>query len=229
MNDEEDCSLEAVAAVMARLADGDTAAMLTLQDRWGPRIRAALKRIIRRRGVRLPNEVLDELVVEAVLVLHDLAPSWSPDGGAMPWVWGEPRLANVVDLYLDQLGPSFDDLAELHVAAEPAARPGTEEDDVEVVLAALAAAGSAAGAHHEVIGHLQVALRQVAVDRDRRVFLEVAIQRSSGDPSPANTVAVMYGMTPAAVRQVCCRLRKRLLAYAAEVPEQGLAELALVA
>ena len=34
----------------------------------------------------------------------EVAGSWSPEGGAMPWVWARQRLANVVDGFLGQLG-----------------------------------------------------------------------------------------------------------------------------
>ena len=155
------------------------AAMTTLQDRWGGSIKAALRRIARARNVRLQPEDLDELVVDAVLVLQEVAGAWSPEG-----------------------------------------------------LALLAREGSLAGERYRQVEDLQVALQSVASERDRRVFLEVAVQEASGDPSPANTVAHMFGLRPAAVRQIKCRVRRRLLGYASDAsdgPDDGLAGLALVA
>ena len=75
-----------------------------------------------------------------------------------------------------------------------------EEVDIEEVLALLAREGSLAGERYRQVEDLQVALQSVASERDRRVFLEVAVQAASGDPSPANTVAQMFGLQPAAVR-----------------------------
>jgi hypothetical protein len=230
--DEEDRTLAAVTEVMARLAAGDMAAMTTLQDRWGGAIKAALRRIARSRNVHLQPDDVDELLVDAVLVLQEVAGSWSPEGGAMPWVWAGRRLANVVDRFLGQLGRSLDAGTELHLAAEPMPTVACEEVDIEEVLARLAREGSPAGERYRQVEDLQVALRSVASERDRRVFLEVAVQAASGDPSPANTVAEMFGLRPAAVRQIRCRVRRRLLGYVSDGPDgpdDGLAGLALVA
>ena len=227
--DEEDRPLDAVAALMARLAAGDMAAMTTLQERWGSRIKATLRRIALNRNVRLQADELDDLLVDAVLVLHDVAGSWSAEGGALPWVWAQHRLANVVDSYLGQLGPSIDDVTELHLTAAPTPVDGRDEADVVDVLARLAREGSVAGNGYRQVQHLRVALDAVASDRDRRIFLEVELQDALGDPSPANTVGGLFDLTPATVRQVRCRVRRKLSRYAAEVPEQGLTDLALVA
>ena len=224
--DEEDRSLAAVTEVMARLAAGDMAAMTTLMDRWDRPIKAALRRIARDRNVRLRAEEVDEMLVEAVLVLQRVAGAWSPEGGAMPWIWARHRLANVVDEFLGQLGTSFDAGTELHLAAPPPT-VACEEVDVEEVLARLAREGSIAGERYRQIEYLQVALRAVASDRDRRVFLEVEVQAAAGDPSPANTVGQLFGLQPAAVRQIRCRVRRKLRGYGG--PDDGLAGLALVA
>lgn len=229
--DEEDRSLAAVTEVMARLAAGDMAAMTTLMDRWERPIKAALWRIARSRNVRLQADDLDEMLVGAVLVLQHVAGAWSPEGGAMPWVWAKHRLANVVDEFLGQLGPSIDAGTELHLAAEPMPTVACEEHDVEEVLAQLAREGSIAGDRHRLVDDLRHALQAVASERDRRVFLEVAMQAAAGDPSPANTVGQMFGLQPATVRQIRCRVRRKLLGYLAERPDDddGLAGLALVA
>lgn len=147
----------------------------------------------------------------------------------MPWTWARHRLANVVDSYLGQLGPSLDEAAELHLAAEPVPTGGIDESDVTELLVRLARSGSAAGERHVQVADLRVALEAVASERDRRVYLEVELQHALHDPSPANTVAAMYGLTPAAVRQVRCRVRRNLIRYAQDRPESGLADLALVA
>jgi hypothetical protein len=211
--DEEDRTLAAVTEVMARLAAGDMAAMTTLQDRWGVAIKAALRRIGRGRNVHLQPDDLDELLVDAVLVLQEVAGSWSPEGGAMPWVWAGRRLANVVDRFLGQLGTSIDAGPDLHLAAEPMPTVAIEEVDVEEVLTRLAREGSIAGERSRQIADLQVALRSVASERDRRVFLELAVQAASGDPSPANTVGEMFDLQPSTVRQIRCRVRRRLQSY----------------
>jgi len=59
-------------------------------------------------------------------------------------------------------------------------------------------------------------LELVANARDRAILLEVAVQTEMGDPSPSVTVAAMREMTPAAVRQVVSRTRRRLVGLAGD-------------
>ena len=74
------------------------------------------------------------------------------------------------------------------------------------------------------------ALRRVGSARDAQILLEVRLQATSGDPSPAVTVGAEHGMRPDAVRQVTRRMRARLRDLAdADERFEALAGLALVA
>jgi hypothetical protein len=50
------------------------------------------------------------------------------------------------------------------------------------------------------------------------IILEYRIQRALGDPSPAHVVAREFGLTPANVRQIDCRMRKRVAALISSTP-----------
>ena len=101
----------------------------------------------------------------------------------MPWIWARRRLENVVDQFIGQLGPSIDVAVELHLA-EPVPTVACAEVDVEEVLARLAREGSLAGERYRQVADLQVAFCAVASERDRRVFLGVAlgVRRVEGWP-----------------------------------------------
>ena len=66
-----------------------------------------------------------------------------------------------------------------------------------------------AGEYHEV-HQLLIALDAIASERDGQVHLEYQVQKALGDRSPANTVGAMFDLSPANVRQIDRRLRRKL-------------------
>jgi hypothetical protein len=216
-----------VADLMARMAAGDQAAVFCLVERHGTRLAGAVRAMARRRGVEwLHREDLDDLVVDAAMALLDVAEAWDPAGGALPWVWARHRLEAVVDRFVGQHHDSLD--AERAASLErlmpeaPPPGPGCEPD----VLDLLAHLGSGS----ELATVVRDALAQVGSRRDQRLLLEVRLQESLGDRSPAATVAPRYGMQPAAVRQQVRRMKHRLRRLAAsEARFAPLADLPLVA
>src|SRR4051794_11879539 len=79
-------------ALMVRLATGDGVALYELwRDFAGP-LRGAVLRGLRRLHVVPEPDLVEELVMEVALVVQTVAPGWSPEGGALPWVWAEPRI-----------------------------------------------------------------------------------------------------------------------------------------
>lgn len=211
-----------VAKVMAQAAAGDVAALVALQERFRPELVRAIRRVVALRRARVDADALAGLVLDVAMELFELAPSWSPEGGAPPWVWAHHRVAAAVDRHLGQWASPLDDEGGWLDRAEPPASPGTEPPVVEVV--------ARVARSEPTVALLDEALHLVATDRDRTLFLETAVQRSLGDRSPAATVALQHGLRPDAVRQQGRRVRRRIQQLAAEDPRFArLAELPVVA
>lgn len=220
--DREDRDGE-LAAVMAALAAGDQAAVITLAVRFEPELARAVRTVAANRGARLSADDVGELVLDAAIVLADLAGSWDAEKGAPPWVWARHRVAAVVDAHVGQHTRSLD-LIERSDLDEAAPLPSAgDEPPVTEVLGRLAQADPR-------IGLLREAVERVASPRDVVLFLETEVQASLGDRSPAVTVGQMLRLRPEAVRQQHGRVRKRLQALAASDPYfADLADLAIVA
>lgn len=217
---------EQVAAVMARLAEGDGAAIITLRERFGPELARAIRGAARHRGARLGADEVDELVTDVAVELAGLAGAWRP-GGAPPWVWARGRVGEVVDRHVGQWadpldGPVAGPRAEAAARSVPPPGAGSEPPVLDVV-AALAG-------RHATVALLHEAVARVASPRDQVIFFEAAVQTSLGDRSPAVTVGDLFGLAPATVRQQQLRVKRRLRALAASDPRfAGLADLPVVA
>lgn len=207
--------------VMAAMAAGDRGATFDLYAEFGGPIRATVRRLLRRLGLdSVPQEDLDGLVIDTCLELQGCADAWEPDGGALPWVWAERRLLAVVSRWVGQHADALDDRNEV---VERMVAPGTGASSEPSAL--------------ELLGRLddptcrllREALESVASVRDRTILLEVGLQRSLGDASPAVTIGPHVGLRPDAVRQVLRRVRQRLSALAATEPRYApLVDLALL-
>jgi hypothetical protein len=200
-------------AIMGRLAAGDEAAVVTLYERYGGPIAAAVQRVARQRRRTLDRDDLDGMVFEVCDELATIAHRWSPDGGALPWVWARHRVANVVDRVLGQWCDPLDDERALPAAALSATAP---------VVGPAVAAGSMLDALGWLVPDLASArLLAEALDherispRDRELWLEYAFEKHSGNASPAATVAPVFGMKEVSVRQAARRARQRLVRLAA--------------
>ena len=197
-------------AVMARLAAGDEAAVVTLYERFGGQIAGAVQAVARRRPGRIERDDLDGLVYEVCEELRVVAPAWSPGGGALPWVWARHRVANVVDRVLGQVTEPLDEarldrLDDRPVEGAERAADGTMLDALERLAPDLASARL-----------LIEALDEAAISRrDRELVLQYAYEKHSGNASPAATVAPAFGMREPSVRQAARRARERLLRLAA--------------
>jgi hypothetical protein len=192
-------------AIMARLADGDDAAVVTLLERFGAPIAGAVRRVARTRPGRLDATEVDVLVLDVCFELQSVAGAWSPDGGALPWVWARHRVENVVDRHLGTGGDVLDEdrLAELDdraVEGAERAEAGSMFDTLERVAADMASARLLAEAFEEA----------AISRRDREVLFEYAFEKASGNRAPAVTVAAAFDMKEATVRQAFGRARRRL-------------------
>jgi len=103
---EKDDDLE---QVMRRLAAGDEAAVVTLYERYGSSIAAAVRHVARSRPGRLDDDDVGGAVLDVCFELARVAGGWSPAGGALPWVWARHRVAGAVDRALGQQAQSLDD------------------------------------------------------------------------------------------------------------------------
>jgi hypothetical protein len=95
--------------VMRRLAAGDEAAVVTLYERYGSSIAAAVRHVARSRPGRLDDDDVGGAVLDVCFELARVAGGWSPEGGALPWVWARHRVAGAVDRALGQQAQSLDD------------------------------------------------------------------------------------------------------------------------
>ena len=208
--------------VMAAMAAGDRSATFDLYAEFGGPIRATVRRLLRRLGVdSVPTEELDGLVIDACLELQGCAEAWDPEGGALPWVWAERRLLTIVSRWVGQHADALDDRNEAIERMVARGVGASSEPTAVEVLGRL---------DDPVCVLLREALEAVASDRDRTILLEVGLQRSLGDASPAVTIGPSVGLRPDAVRQVLRRVRVRLHRLAETEPRYApLVDLALLA
>jgi hypothetical protein len=186
--------------IMAALAAGDRAFVVTLIERFGERLAGAVRAIVRDMGrddiLRDPGEI-DGLVIDAAFVIADAAGGWRLDG-ALPWVWAQRAIRSSVAATVGHrtVGHDEDLDAEVNDAPRGVAHPGADD--------------FAAVAHLPEVRLMLDALDTVASERDRAVFLEFRRQKRDGDPSPSHTVAELTGLSSANVRQIVLRVGRRL-------------------
>ena len=215
--------------LMARMGDGDSSAAFLLVGEFGAELSAAMRRHLRAVGTdHVERDDLDGLVIDAALALYECASAWRADAGALPWNWAGRRLRSVASAFVGQYAdsveghPAGSDRVDLRQRTADHVGPveGTAPLDL---LGELATRQEGARLVHD-------ALRRVGSARDAQILLEVRLQATSGDPSPAVTVGAEHGMRPDAVRQVTRRMRARLRDLAdADERFEALAGLALVA
>ena len=208
---------ERLVAVMALLAQGDRAALFVLYEEFGEHIAQTVRHELRRVHARVPAEDFGGLVIDAVMSLGAIAGAWDPSGGALPWVWGQHRIRQLVARHVGQFADSIDDGRKSttekleHLAATT---PLGAHDNGMSELEALARLS----ASEKVCALLLAALEDTTTERDREILLAYKLQAALGDPSPANTVGDAFRLKPATVRQVVKRSLDRLRKLAATEP-----------
>jgi len=106
--------------IMGRLADGDETAAFSLYEMFGDRIAGTVRAVLRARGLVLVRDDVDGLVLEACFAIAAVAGAWSPDGGALPWVYARRRIENSVDRVVGQRTVPLDDALVASLEAVPA-------------------------------------------------------------------------------------------------------------
>ena len=71
---------------------------------------------------------------------------------------------------------------------------------------------------HPTVALLAEAVTRLGSARDQRVFIEYRLQKELGDPSPSHVVAREFGLSAANVRQIDCRMRRKLATIVASTP-----------
>lgn len=212
-------------AVMAMLAQGDRAALFALYEEFGEHIALSVRRELRRVHARVPADDFGGLVIDAVMSIGAIAGAWDPAGGALPWVWAQHRIRQLVAHHVGQYADSIDDgrlstteKLEHLAATTPLAAHDNGMSELEA-LARLSAS-------EEVCALLLAALEDTTTERDREILLAYKLQAALGDPSPANTVGDAFRLKPATVRQVVKRSLDRLRKLADTEPRfRALADL----
>lgn len=221
----ESTQYERLVQVMALLAQGDRAALFLLYEEFGEQIAAAVRRELGRVRVRPTPDDFAGLVIDAVMSIGACAAGWDPSAGAMPWVWAEHRIRQVVKHHVGQFADSIDagakkttEQLEEYVVAAPVAAYDSGITELEA-LARLSASD-------DVCALLLAALQDTTTERDREILLAYKLQAALGDPSPANTVGDAFQLKPATVRQVVKRSLDRLRKLAETEPRfQALTDL----
>lgn len=141
----------------------------------------------------------DYLVWSAAIVLFDRAKNWDP-AGSLPWVWAYRSIRAEVVAWIGHPSVAFDPRIHVRESCD------TDGSGADIDLRALAC-------QHEEVAQWFSAVGEVASERDRLVHLEYQTQKHLGDRSPAHTVSNMFGLSPANVRQIDTRVRRRLAAH----------------
>lgn len=187
-----------VEAVMARLAGGEQQAMWDLHDLAEPWLRRMVRAEARRIDIRLGDDDVIDLTLDAAIALGHLAHAWKPDG-ALPWVWARRRIAALVHAHAGTFAKPLDE-THLDIEASAVLPP---VDDPRGVLRSLAR-------HHPAARRIEQLLAETTSDRDAAIWLGVQLERGAGNRSPAVTVGVDHGLRTDAVRKVVQRVGERL-------------------
>jgi DNA-directed RNA polymerase specialized sigma24 family protein len=205
--------------IMGQLADGDETAAFALYERFGDKVGGTVRAVLRTRRLTLVRDEVDGLVLEACLAIGAVAKAWSPDGGALPWVYARRRIENCVDRLAGQYALSLDTVGlDTLEDAAPAASAVDGERPLVDAFADLVAVDDRCRLLHDALDRARV------TSTDRELTLRYAVEQGSGNRSPATTVAAMFDLRDAAVRQRVHRSKSRLRAVAAS--EQRFAPLA---
>jgi hypothetical protein len=205
-------ALARLAELMPRLAGGDGIALFELVEEFRVPLMAAVRRGLTRLHVEPDAELVDELVMDAALVVQETAGGWRPDGGAMPWVWAEQRINARVSAVIGQHHDALGDDDTVAVAAAPFVVPHPEHEDELETLRMVAG-------KDPVLALLERALASATKLADRGILLAYEALKADGDPSPANTLGVEIDNTATNVRQIVSRAKGKVRRLVEADPE----------
>jgi hypothetical protein len=197
---------------MERMAEGDAAFLFTFARHFAPHLANVVRRDLAdmgRRDVLADADEVGALVLDACHVIFGRARGWHP-GGALPWTWAAKAIRAEVARVVGHrtVTPDEDELGGEPSGATPDAPLGADD------FRALAA-------RHPLVAQLAEVVAQLGSARDQQVFIEYRLQKELGDPSPSHVVAREFGLTPANVRQIDCRMRRKLAAAVESTPDHA--------
>jgi hypothetical protein len=193
---------------MERMAAGDPAFLFTFTRHFAPNVAAVVRRQLTemgRRDVLADGDELDALVADACYVIYTRAGGWRP-GGALPWTWAARAIRAEVVRFVGHRTTSeiVDDVP----SSEPAPEGSLDAHDFDALAR-----------RDPRVGLLAEVLSLIGSARDQRIFVEYRLQKELGDPAPSHVVAREFGVSPANVRQIDCRMRRKLAALVAASPD----------
>jgi len=136
-------------------------------------------------------------VHSAAFEILNRAGSWDP-AGAPPWVWAANAIRSAVAREIGHALTDLDD-ATFDEASIGAGRGGGDVLDLDELAL-----------RDPRFGLFREAVALGTSPRDRDVAEQYLIQQALGDPSPSHTVAVEFDLSAANVRQIVCRVRRRI-------------------
>ena len=179
--------------LMAAMASGDLAALWTFHETFEAKLRAVVLADVRsmhRPDVARDAERIDSLTADAATVIFDRASGWKP-GGAKPWNWAARAIRSMVAAEIGhRLAELGDDES---VDGEAGGAPVVSDADLTIEhFVSL----------DPVFKPFGEAWRSVSSERDQEAAWLFRIQKETGDPSPARTVADEFDISPANARKI---------------------------
>ncbi len=212
---------EKLTKLMTWVANGDRAAAFMLRVEFDSELKAAVRAAAAEVGRRLPSDEVEAIATDFCIWLVGHAAAWRA-GGALPWRWAWSHLKAEV-----RHNSGFWPLS----LADP--RDEAAPDEVVAVIddqSLLDTVARLAADEPRVAALLSVLEAVSTPPHDVALLLDLAEQRSAGDPSPSHTVAPRYGLSPDAARKRAQRVRDRAHEFIADHPEYSdLAELPVLA
>ena len=183
----------------------EPAFMVSLMNEFRAELTSHARWQIRRLGVWVDRDVIDDLVVDYAVELHSCAAAWRPDGGALPWVWASARLRNVTiesvrpEHMLDRQLPEGFDRADVTTPVwETHDRTVDWKSELDRV-----------GEADEWVARIRDAVDRHS-DRDVCMLVEFLDRRRSGEPAPGDSAAEVFDVKPATLRKAVQRVRETL-------------------
>lgn len=184
-----DDSLE---TLMAAMAAGDFAALWTFHELFASKLRAVVLADVRsmcRHDVACDSGRIDSLTADAATVIFERAAGWKP-GGAKPWNWAALAIRSMIAA---ELGHRSVELSDDENGAEAVGTSTVSDADLTLEhFVSLTAE----------FEPFMEAWRAVGSERNQEVAWLFRVQKETGDPSPAHTVADEFGISPANARKI---------------------------
>ena len=179
--------------LMAALAAGDLAALWSFHETYEAKLRAVVLANVRsmhRPDIVRDSERIDSLTADAAMVIFDRAAGWKP-GGAKPWNWAARAIRSMIAAEIGhrQVELGNDDSLDGEAGSAPVM------SDADLTIEGIVALAP----ELEPFVHVW---RSVSSARDQEAAWLFRVQKDTGDPSPAHTVADEFGISPANARKI---------------------------